>query len=95
MDKKQYEKKWYKLLTDIKKLKKEYIRTNSPFKNGTRVKITTPMPSGEPMVEFGVVNGYEICGDNRVRPMVKKIKNDGTVSQFLLGLRYNSKVEPV
>ena len=94
MDKKEFQEKRCVLYDKIRKLEQEYLQSNSALKNGTRVKITTPLPHGV-LVERGVIDGYEICLDLVVRPIVKKIKNDGTVSQFILHLRYNSVVEPV
>ena len=61
-------------------LKQEYIRSNSKFPNGTKVKIHYKLygancPTGYD--ECGIVIGYKIFFDD-VIPIVAKMKKDGT-----------------
>ena len=89
MDKNEYVTKRDELQTQLAFLKDEYIKTNSPFPIGTKVKIT----HGNGDVEYGFIERYE-CHWDDVQPIVKKIKKDGTphaTAHIYIGWR--SKIE--
>ena len=80
MDKKEYLEKREALYQQMENLKQEYIRSNSKFPNGTKVKIHykhygANCPTGYDV--YGIVIGYEIYFDE-VIPIVAKMKKDGT-----------------
>jgi len=80
MDKKEYLEKREALYQQMEDLKQEYIRSNSKFPNGTKVKIHykhygTNCRTGYDV--YGIVIGHEIHFDE-VIPIVAKMKKDGT-----------------
>jgi hypothetical protein len=80
MDRKEYVAKLNALQEEIADLKFEYIKSNSKFPNGTKVKIHykhygANCPTGYD--EYGIVIGHEIYFD-KVIPIVAKMKKDGT-----------------
>lgn len=93
MTKEQYIAKSTELARQQQELKKEYIASNSPIKSGTKVKVTTGnwLRNGT-ITEYGILAGY-ICDYDEVKPVIMKLKKDGTPSKFRLFVRYKSIVE--
>ena len=80
MSKEEYVAKLDALKNEMADLKFEYIKSNSKFPNGTKVKIHykhygANCPTGYD--EYGIVLGYDISFDE-VIPIVAKMKKDGT-----------------
>ena len=80
MNREEYVAKLNALKNEMADLKFEYIKSNSKFPNGTKVKIHykhygANCPTGYD--ECGIVLGYDISFDE-VIPIVAKMKNDGT-----------------
>lgn len=99
MTKEEYQKRESELLEQERALKralsdlrKEYVATNSPIPEGTKVQVFNQFSKPK---EVGIVIGYEFkYGD--VRPIVAKMKKDGTAHAtariFIWGSDY---VEPI
>lgn len=80
MSREEYVAKLNALKNEMADLKFEYIKSNSKFPNGTKVKIHykhygANCPTGYD--EYGIVLGYDISFDE-VIPIVAKMKKDGT-----------------
>ena len=91
MDRGEYLRKREALYQQITDLQNEYVRSNSPLANGTKVKVT----NSRGQVSYGVVLGYKFEWDE-VHPIVAKVKKDGTAhatARIYVGTR--TKVEVV
>lgn len=80
MDKKEYVAKLDALKKEMADLKFEYIKSNSKFPNGTKVKIHYKHYGANYTTgydEYGIVIGYDISFDE-VIPIVARVKKDGT-----------------
>ena len=80
MDREEYLEKRRTLHKQLEDLSAEYIRSNSKFPKGTKVKIHykhcgANYPTGYD--EYGIVLGYKMYFDE-VIPIVAKMKKDGT-----------------
>ena len=71
-------KKDCELIQQRAKLKEEFIRTNSPIKPGTKVKVTR---KGTNTVEYGILSKYD-CEFHKIIPVISKIKKDGKHEVF-------------
>lgn len=71
----EYEKRRQKLAQEIEALRRRFIEANAPYKIGQKISIK----DGNKRVE-GKIVGFEIW-IREVRPIVKRIKKDGTLSQ--------------
>jgi len=98
MDKEEYIQKKNSLMSAINELTEEYVKSNSRIPNGTKVKITqmcsNVVPEKVYAVHYGYLVGYH-CEFDEVRPIIKKLKKDGTPSMVNLwfsGIN-NSKIE--
>ena len=97
MDKEKYLQEKSKLMSALAELTKEYVKSNSLIPNGTKVKITQ-MCSNAPdkvyAIYYGFLVGYH-CEYDEVRPIIKKLKKDGTPSSVNLWFSgmYKSKIE--
>jgi len=87
MTREEFLKKDAELIEKRKALKAEFVRTNSPLKPGTKVKVIHANA-----VEYGFIDGYKFECD-RVVPVVKKMKKDGTPSKLNVFMWWSSKVE--
>jgi hypothetical protein len=80
MEQKEYIEKYMALEQQMADLKKSYIESNSPWPVGTKVVVHHRQygnfPAGDD--EYGIVKGYEIAVTDEVRPILAKIKKDGT-----------------
>ena len=79
MNKEEYLKKRDALRKQLEELKAEYIKTNSPIKNGTKVKISGKHWGDTMHDDYAYLVGYT-CEYDNVVPILKKIKKDGTPS---------------
>ena len=80
MTKEEYLSKKEKLKEEICNLTAEYVKSNSPIPNNTKVKITRVDFKGNKIgVDYGFLVGYH-CSFGNVEPIIKKLKKDGSVS---------------
>jgi hypothetical protein len=65
-------------------LNKQYISDNAEFEIGEKVKVITPEEKGwrAEKTRFAFVKSFGIGYNNEVRPILVKIKKDGTASQY-------------
>lgn len=61
----------------IKKLEESYIKSNMKFKVGTKVRVI----HRDGTVEYGFIKGYNMVSDTFVKPIIAKMKKDGTPSK--------------
>lgn len=81
-----------KLKSDLKLLETKYIEESAPFKIDDLVMVI----HGDNDSEKGIVDGFEIDYYNGdIKPIVKKIKKDGTKSQHKVWLWYNTKITKI
>jgi len=81
-----------KLRENLKSLEIKYIEENAPFKIEDLVMVT----NGDNNSEKGIVDGFEVDYYNAdIKPIVKKIKKDGTKSQHKVWLWYNAKITKI
>ena len=71
-------KKMEEVRKELLEVKKEYIASNTTYPIGTKLKLTFPKRPDSKKVEYGIVRGYEISVNNEVRPVLAKMKKDGT-----------------
>lgn len=90
MTQEEFIKKDCELIQQRAKLKEEFIRTNSPIKSGTKVKVTR---KGTNTVEYGILSKYD-CEFHKIIPVINKIKKDGTPAKVKIWVRWDSVVEP-
>ena len=74
MNKEEFVKKDAVLERQRVELRSEYIRSNSPYPVGTKLKVT----GRDGTIQYGIVKGYEINVWNDVMPVLSCIKKDGT-----------------
>lgn len=74
MDKKEYLSKRSELQRQLAELKEEYIKTNSPIKPMTKVKVIDRYDGQE---KLGILLGYS-CRWDDVEPIVAKMNKDGS-----------------
>lgn len=74
MDRKEYIEKRRELENQIAKIKTEYLKSNSIYPIGTKLKVNGK-DSGS---QYGIVKGYEITPLDDVFPILAAIKKDGT-----------------
>ena len=87
MTREEFLRKDEELIKKREALKAEFVRTNSPLKPGTKVKVTHINT-----VEYGFIEGYKFQCD-RVVPVIKKMKKDGTPSKLDMFVWWSAKVE--
>lgn len=73
MNKNEYVSKREELYRQLNALKEEYIKTNSPIPNGSKVKLVCA--DGD--IEYGILLGYS-CRFDDVEPIVAKMCKDGS-----------------
>jgi hypothetical protein len=73
------------LKTKMKELESQYIEKNREFKDGDVVLVTI----GPGRTETGIVDGYEKTYFDDIKPIIKKIKKDGSPSQHRVHLYFN------
>lgn len=79
MTQKEYIEKSEKLLKQLSELKKEYIKSNSPIPNGTKVKVDWKDWGGTEHTDTAFLVGYSLQIYNVV-PCLKQLKKDGNPS---------------
>lgn len=85
------EQKWV-LERALSDLRKEYVATNSPIPEGTKVQVFNQF--GKPK-EVGILLGYEFMYDD-IRPIVAKMKKDGTAHKSArIFVWYGDTIEPI
>ena len=87
MTREEFLRKDEELIKKREALKAEFVRTNSPLKPGTKVKVIY-----NNAVEYGFLEKY-IFEYNNIVPVIVKIKKNGTPSKHRIFVRWNSKVE--
>lgn len=95
MNKEEYNKKLTEFDAQISKisalktnLKIEYINANKPFDIGQKVKVIKNTQN-----QFGFIRGYEVDYNYEIKPVIYKMKKDGTESQIRLYVWYDDKIE--
>lgn len=76
----------------LKSLESQYIEANRLFKDGEKVKVTDTSNGNE---RFAFVNGYKIAFKAKLKPLLKKCKKDGTISQVNDFLHYTDIVNSI
>lgn len=79
------------LRDDIKNIKNEYIESNREFKDGDIVRVYKGSGSNNYALAFVV--GYEISWNSDLRPILKKMKKDGTQSQHGIFVWISDRIE--
>ena len=74
MTKEEFSKKRKELEEKLYNLQEEYIKSNSPIPQGTKVKVTRGNE-----VKYGFIESYYLVRDN-LKPSVLVMKKDGTPS---------------
>ena len=91
MTREEYQDKERKLMQVKADLISEYIKTNSPYPIGTKLRINFKDPDES---VIGIVKRYEISGWDEVHPVLAKVKNDGnahkTAEEFISWRRVKS-----
>ena len=93
MTKEEYLKKHTALKEQLYQLDIDYIKSNSPIPNGTKVKITSVDYNGNTKVSYGFIESYFLCC-NEVIPFVLAMTKDGTPSSRHLYVPRKSTIEP-
>lgn len=93
MTKEEYLQKHNALKEQLYQLDMDYIKSNSPIPNGTKVKITSVDYDGNTKVSYGFIESYFISFDD-VIPSVLAMKVDGTPSSRHLYVPRKSTIEP-
>lgn len=64
------------LSQELKQIENEYIQSNKKFNVGDKIKNSRN--------ELGIISGFKIIDvlDNRIEPVCKKIRKDGTASVY-------------
>lgn len=73
----------------ISKAKRDYVKNNSPFKIGEKVKIT----DNNNLIVFGFIENYRISYSNRIEPIIVGIKKDGSKSSRKIFIWGSEKIE--
>ena len=97
MNKEEYIKKKGILTKQLYDLKNEYVKSNSVIPNNTKVKITRVDYDGKELgIDYGFLVGYT-CEYDTVRPIIKKLKKDGTPSlvNYWCANMDNAKIEAI
>ena len=98
MTKEEFIKQKVKLEDALEELKKEYLESNSVLSNGTKVVVHHRHYGGEIISgydEYGIVVGYELSVLDEVKPIIAKMKKDGTAHpKAKVYVAHNEDVEP-
>jgi hypothetical protein len=80
-----------KLRKDLKSLEIKYIEESAPFKIDDLVMVS----QNDNESEKGIVDGFEVDYTGDIKPIVKKIKKDGTKSQHKIWVWHSSKISKI